>query len=219
MSARRAGDLIGVEHVLYAKVESNGAVTVHIGDVHGEETTDEDVPVFQSWGFVSLPAPPTPKQSGAEVVVVNTGGADHAIAGRDVRGMAIAGAMQMGESCAYASLGAARTLWKKNGSITHYTTTSNDDSGQSIFDATLTTGKKIVTPWGVLTITSDGIQMGNASNAFIKISGDTITISAPNINLIGGAVALGAAATAATPAIYGPSGISGVASTSVRISP
>jgi len=195
-----------------------GAVLLQIGDVVYGNKVDDDVPLWQSPGFVSVPANPTGKSS-CQVVVLKTGDTDIAIAGRDVRTAAIAGSLKPGEAAAFASVGQARTLYKADGSVTHYTTEGNVDGGTSVFLRIAPDGLTVHTPWGFLTITADGVQIGDESGCFIRMKSGKVTMSGNEVVIPGGTVSLGPLATPASTAVWGPSGIAGVASATVRISP
>lgn len=211
MGALSPGDLLETQHVLYATVEANGAISISIGDAKAESTVDQRVPVFQSWGWVALCAPPA-AGSGAETIVWKTSGADVAIAGRDVRGMKIAGNLTMGEACAYAPGSQARTVYKIGGGVTHMTTADNTETGETVYSATNPDGFVQLAPWGKATFDATGFHVTTHSGAQIHLGGmgapaplDAIgayaTLSAPIVHIEGTAVHLGTATGVAEPVV------------------
>ncbi|MFA5186339.1 MAG: hypothetical protein WC551_07690 [Patescibacteria group bacterium] len=151
---------------------TTGAILLTIGDVLHERVEDSDVPLFQTPGFVSRPAVPDPKASGAEFVVLRSVDSDVAIAGRDLRGHAIAGTLLDGESCVYAPAGQGRILLKADGSVTMYTTSDNTESGDSVFCSISPTGIKIGGPWGVLSMDSDGVRVLSSKGSALTLATD-----------------------------------------------
>jgi hypothetical protein len=194
------------------------AILAQVGDVQHERVEDSDVPVFQTWGVMSRPAIPTSKKEGAEVVLLRSVDQDIAIAGRDLRFSELAGSLKDGETCVFASTGQARALFKADGSITLYTTSDNTSSGTSVAITIGTTGIKLIGPAGVVTIDSNGVQLGESGGAFLKMSGNEITLSATKITIAGGSVALGMACAPTNTVLYGPSGMAGIPSPSVLVS-
>jgi len=69
-----------------------------------------------------------------------------------------------------------------------------------------------------LQMTDSHVECMSDSGGMWKLDGDFYTLGA-NVTLAGGAVYLGKTPNAASPALWGPTGIAGVASTSVFISP
>lgn len=205
MGATGTQGIWDIHNVLGVTRADNGAPMLRLGDVHGEEGADENVPFFQTPGFVSIYAPPDAGKSAGEAIVFKTGGTDYAFAGRDVRALAIAGNLKDGESCAYASLGAARTLYKADGRVVNYTTDDNTDQGHAIYSSVETTGFVRVCPWGRETFDEKGYHLLHASGARVDLGGISgmpaplsalssyATISAQMVRIEGAAISLGTA--------------------------
>lgn len=201
----------------------SGSITAQTGSVDTSTVDSHDTEWWQHVGFASMPAESDPAKKEAAQCIRLQGiagsGTGVAIASKDHRSQLIYGQLKPGESAVFATKGMARALFKANGSVTLYTTDTNDDDGNSILVSVGTDGVKVATPWGAATITSDGVQLGEKDGAFIKLAGNKITLSASEIAIAGGTVVLGMVATPASPALWGLSGLSGAPSTSVWISP
>lgn len=149
-----------VGHVLYASADPlTGAVTVHLGNAATGESYDNDATVWQSWGWLSLPAIPDAGEEGAEAYFRVTGDANQVLGGRDVRSAAIAGLIKQGESCAYASGSQACTLYKLDGSIVQFTTTDNTVTGRSVCQWVTPTGFRQEWPWGRTRLDNSGFHV------------------------------------------------------------
>ncbi len=204
---------------------SSGAITAQIGDVQNGRVEDFNCPVFQQWGFVSRPLTADPKDSNkpskelsaSTAVALRSIDSDVIVAGRDLRSSEIAGQLQPGEACVYASGGQARVLLKANGSCTVYTTADNKKSGTSVAVSVSPSGIKIVGPWGAITMDVDGIQMAESGGASFIMAGGKITLSANEISICGGSVGIGAAPS--LPIVGGPTGMAGVGSLTCKVSP
>jgi hypothetical protein len=200
--------------------DTTGAITLQVGDCLHDRSEDSDVPAFGAiGGILHRPAPAASKDAGAEVVLLRCAAdTDIAIAGRDVRVKKIAGSLLEGETAVFASQGQARCIFKADGSITLYTTDDNTESGTSVAVTVGPGGVKVIHPSGVLTIDSGGVQIGESGGAFLKMSGNEITLSANKITIAGGSVALGMNCAPTNTVLYGPSGMAGIPSPSVLAS-
>jgi hypothetical protein len=123
-----------ISHVLFAKADNaTGAITYQLGDVKSNEVYDVEAPVFQIPGALCLPANPVAGQSAAEAVTLTHPAGNVVVACRSVRSAAIAGLIKMGESSFFADGSQACSLYKLDGSLTHFTTHDNTANGRSVY--------------------------------------------------------------------------------------
>lgn len=195
--AKRASDLIELHHVLTAKIEDTGAVTLGLGDVDAEIALDERVVLLQTPGVVSIPP------IGAETVSLNTSNGYITIAARDIRTGAIAGNVRMGETTVYAPGSQACTMYKNDGSITHMTTQDGTAEGQTVYDRTSATAFTRFAPWGRETFDKNGYHLFTFSGARLDMGGigglpsplsslgSWARLSAKMVSIEGSVVALG----------------------------
>lgn len=97
-------------------------ILANLGDVVSEQSESDEAEWWQHVGFASRPSAPNKLgRTAAQCVALRTGGRDAVIASRDLRGQALAGNLQPGETCIYAAgetgTAQARVLLKKDGSI------------------------------------------------------------------------------------------------------
>ncbi len=203
--------------MLSTRDETTGAILLQVGDVANERIEDVNVPLFQSWGLVVRPSNPTSKTAAAEAVLARSVDSDIAIAGRDLRGAELAGALKEGEACLYAPGSQARVMLKANGGCTMYTTADNTKDGDSVYITCSPSGIKAVGPWGTIQMTSDGIQLGESGGSFIKMAKNEIVLSANKISIAGGCVGIGSSPT--VPILGGAAGPAGVGSLTCKVSP
>lgn len=157
-------------HVLHSHIDSDlGTVVLQVGDVKSETAQDDNVPLFQTPGVVSLPAAPTPGESAAEVVLWKTDGADVAIAARDVRTVGNAGNIVEGETCVYAPGSQAYALFKNDGAVTIGTTSDNARDGFSVYYQCRPAGHYWNSEFGSAKFDSTGFHVSHTSGAKIDL--------------------------------------------------
>lgn len=172
-------------HVLYASADKGtGAITAQIGDVGSGEVLDPAAPVFQAWGFLSLPAPPVPGVSAPESIALKAGSGDILVAGRSVRSAAIAGLIKQGETAIYADGSQAVILEKLDGSINLLTTHDNTNTGRNVqfriepVDVDkVQGGLRFEWPWSRFKIQQDGLHYDSSSGCVLDLS--TVTLTGP----------------------------------------
>lgn len=224
--------LVGTD-VLLTKLADNGKILAQIGcvgsgsgDASGASTAADNVEWWQHVGFASRPSKPDPGKAAAQAFVIRQGGNDIAIASQDVRSLAMYGALKDGETCIYAA-GAdgkaqARSLYKADGSIHHYTRKGNTEGGTGmaiIMDATAG-AITIVNDKGFgLIINSDGVMLTAGSAGLTLKSGGDITLAGTGQTQVDGAgVCLGSLAVpGVNSALTGVTGVAGKASLKVLI--
>lgn len=199
--------------------EETGTVLLQTGDVANEFPEVGDVESWQPTGFISRPSNPTPKSGACQALIMRCSDNDKCIGTRDLRSQSLAGSLGPGEFCLF-SAGAdgksqGRVLGKDNGTIALYTSEGNVEGGASVALQVSPDGIRLFGPWGAITLTSEGIKLATADGAAIELAGGKATIIGTEVNLNGGSVGLGA--NASMPVLWGPTGIAGVASLSVKV--
>lgn len=202
--------------------EETGTVILQTGDIANEFHEADNVEIWGPVNWIARPSTPQPGKANAscQAITIRESDNDKAFAFRDIR-LQKNGALLPGEfmACAGGEDGNAqgRILGKANGTVALYTSQGNVSGGGSIaIQVNATDGISLATPWGNLTIGPDGIKMAWGTSA-IQLDNTGITLIGQGIAANSGNISLGAGAI--LPAIYGPTGISGVASTSVKIAP
>lgn len=195
-------------------------ILAQIGDVVKEAVDSDGVEWWQHVGLASRPPKPEAKKQAAQAVVLKTSDRDVAIASVDQRGLSLYGNLEYGETCLYAAgedgEGQARILLKANGNIALYTAEGNVEGGGSVTIQCNSDGElHLGSSYGGISVTADGIVIAHSSGAAIQLNSSGITLIGTGIALNGGSVSLGANAT--MPVVWGPAGISGVGSTSVKV--
>lgn len=142
-------------------------ITCQTGDVISGEVYDPSAVVMQHHGLMSMGAPAVPGVSAPEGQVLETGAGHIVMAGRSVRSGAIAGMIQMGETCCFADGSQASTLYKLDGSIIDFTTHDNTAAGRSVFSRTFPGGWETVNPWGRVRLDKTGFHAQHASGSRI----------------------------------------------------
>lgn len=190
------------------------------GDVVGEQTETDKVEHWQHVGITSRPPKPAAGKQACQGIVIRRSDHDVCIATRDLRGQALAAELDYGETCMYAP-GAdgdaqGRIIIKGNGNVAVYTTKGNTASGTGVtIQANADGSVHMGSEFGGISIDADGITIAHSSGAAIKLSGGNVTVIGQAVAINGGAVSLGA--NAVLPVLWGPTGIAGVASTSVKV--
>ena len=223
MSVSKLSDIfdVGADVLATTRNATTGLLTAQTGDAIAQTSDGDAAEIWQQPGLASRPAVPVAGKSAAQCIKIKRGDNDAIIAWRDARSTSIYGSLADGETCLYSSAGQGRVLLKKDGSINLYTVTGNAPGGQSVLVSVSPTAVSIGTPWGMVVIDQNGINMADASGtAGISIAGGKVAILGTTVTINGGSVSIGSAtASPATPALLGPSGMAGIPSSSVFISP
>lgn len=214
--------LTGIDVLGSSVDEATGTIILQTGDVSNAFHETDNVEAWQPFCWQGRPSNPKPGTStpSCQVLVLRESDNDKAFASRDLRTQKN-GAIQPGEfmACAGGEDGSAqgRILGKANGTIAMYTSEGNVEGGGSIaIQVNATDGVALSTPWGAITISPEGLKIVWGSSG-IQLNNDGITLIGQGIAVNSGNVSLGAGAI--LPALYGPTGVAGVASTSVKIAP
>jgi len=149
-------------------------ILANLGDIATEQSESDEAEWWQHVGLASRPSKANKiGHVAAQCVTLRTGGRDAVIASRDLRGQALAGNLQPGETCIYASgetgTAQARILLKADGSINLYTREGNTESGG---------GMAIM-----LTPSSDTISIVNSAGFGLVINADGIKLTAGGAGL------------------------------------
>ena len=204
------------------------ALTAQIGDSTNSVVEKDSVEFVQQAGFCSRPAAATPGNASCQAVGFTRGNRSVITGTRDLRASSIYGNLKEGETCVYATTGAARILLKADGSITRYTTSDNTPQGVSISDTLGPNGWRLETPWGALVLNAQGftVTFGGASvtlepGGIARMAGNQVAM-AGSIAAVAGSVAtcLGSNCVpipGVNTALVGAAGISGLPSPTVYI--
>lgn len=145
----------GLDVLGSTRSDATGLVTVQLGDnvasdgVAGQATS-QNAEWWQHVGLCSRPARPAAGTRAAQVITLTQSDQDICVASRDSRASTIYGSLKDGETAVYASEGQARTIYKADGSITHYTTDDNTATGNGVYLRVTATALQFVAPWGTL---------------------------------------------------------------------
>jgi hypothetical protein len=236
VSPLRSSELdVGID-VLGTTLADNGAVLVQTGDAISNDVEGTDGEWMQHVGFCSRPPLPQPGQGAAQCVSFNRSDRRVVIASRDLRSADIYGNLDHGETALYAAgpdgTSQARTLWKKDGSVTTYTTDDNTADGAGVYTRIGPDGYQVVTPFGAVDFNAQTITLRHPGGAMLVMgvvtglpdplggSKSFIRFQADIIEVAGALTKLGAGA-AHLPAAVQPSPTPAFAagSTSVLVAP
>ncbi len=211
---------VGIDILKTIRDVATKTILAQTGDVRNETAETDNVEWWQHIGFLSRPSKPTAKQAACQGVVIRRGDHDACIASRDLRGQELAGSLEDGETCIYApgvdGLAQGRILLKANGSVSLYTAQGNVAGGSSVTMQVNADGSVIMaSQYGAITISSAGIKMATENGGFQIGTDGKMAMIGPECALNVGALSLGANAT--MPVVWGPLGISGVGSLSVKV--
>ncbi|HEY2516941.1 MAG TPA: hypothetical protein VGI39_38985, partial [Polyangiaceae bacterium] len=148
--------------------QQTGTILAQTGDAVKQVTDCDNAEWWQHTGFASRPVNPKNGVAACQGVAIRCSNRDVVIASRDVRTNQIYGNLSPGETCVFApgpdGKAQARTMWKADGSITHYTTSTNDDSGSASYERIHPSkGWMLVWPWGKLVFDQTGFHMTHQS--------------------------------------------------------
>lgn len=155
---------VGQDVLNHALDPSTNVPKLQLGDSTTGESDSDGAELWGQPGIVSAPAAPTSGNASCQTVVLKRGDHDIVLALRDVRTAQMYGSLKAGETAVFATTGQARTLYKNNGAIVHYTTSTNAVGGSSMTCEFGPDGFHVVTPWGTLSLDSNGfsLTMGQA---------------------------------------------------------
>lgn len=166
---------IGVDVIATTYDAATKTITAQLGDVvKGRADSDGAELWFGAPGLWSRPANPTQGSAACQTLAIRRGDHDRVFAYRDLRCSSIYGALDAGETCVGATVGQARTVWKKDGSITRVVTSDNTANGTTITDRLGPDGWTITTPWGQISITSAGLTISIEGGGSIAITPEGI---------------------------------------------
>jgi phage gp45-like len=210
--------------------KTTNVILAQLGDsTTGTPDTDQSE-WWQHVGISSRPAVPTKGSSSCQTVTLKRSDRDMVIATRDTRGTAIYGNLKDGETCIYAATGQARTLYKANGAIVHYTTSDNTTGGTSVTAYFGPDAIRLSNQFGGISIDSSGITLTTGQAALTlsmagiaKLLGTQVAVQG-SVAAISGSVStcVGPNALPLNPVsacAYGPAGPVNIVSTNVFISP
>ena len=216
------------QDVLFAGLDKmTNTILCQLGDATQQTPDSDAAELWQTPGVWSLPAAPTQGSPSCQAICIKHSDRDIIIATRDLRSSAIYGNLKAGETCVGASTGQARTLYKANGSINHVTTSDNTSGGMTISEHLGPDGYVLSTPWGGITINSQGITITSGQAAVIltaggdaKLLGTTATVHGSVAAIVGDVLTTVGPkpAAPATPCLYGLTGLTAIPSTNVFIS-
>ncbi len=186
MSAPDLRGMIQVGYDILTTVinEKTRKVLAQLGSVIGETTDTDNAEWWQHIGFASRPSKPEAKTKAAQGVVIKAGDHDIVVASQDPRGRDLYGNLKEGETCCYAAgvngLGQARTLWRDDGAITHYTTEGNVAGGRGIYarvgkglddETGAPDGFSWAAPWGTIKFDQTGFHVVCSNGAEFHLGG------------------------------------------------
>lgn len=201
---------IGVD-VLSTLLDTTGYLLAIIGDVATSENESDGAEWWQHVGFASRPQSAVSGKSAAQGLTIKTGARDAVVASRDGRSASIIAGLGAGETCIYAvgsdGTANAKILLKGDNSV------------------------QVTSALGVISMTSSGLTLHNSNGKGLSVSasGDvtidcaTLRVNGTTCQINTQTAAIGSAAVLAPlpamTALIGPSGVAGVASTTVKIAP
>lgn len=202
-------------------------ILANLGDVVTEQSESDEAEWWQHVGFASRPSEADKTAHvAAQCVTLRTGGRDAVIASRDLRGQTLAGNLQPGETCIYASgadgASQARILLKDTGMISLYTREGNTATGGGmVFMIDPATDSITMTnSLGIgIVIDPDGIHLtAKESSLNLQSDGNFDGAARGTMHIDGSSIVIGSAAVpVANSALTGPTGISGKPSAKVLI--
>lgn len=217
---------LGVDILRTSLSTATKKILAQTGSVVGKTTDADGVEWWQSVGFASRPPKPQAGKTAAQAIVIRQGGIDAAICSQDLRGLDLYAELADGETAVYAAgedgTGQARSLYKKDGSIHHYTRKGNtaDGAGMTVQLDADAGAIRMVNPDGfAIIIDSDGIKLtAGSASLTLSASGNVTLVGTGQTQVDGSGILLGAVGLPGLDnAITGPAGIAGKPSPKVLI--
>ncbi len=175
---------IGVDILNAVRSTITNSILFQTGNAVTQQVESDGVESWQHAGFCSVPSNPVAGQSACQGIVIKRGDIDVCIATRDTRTNDRTGNLKAGETCVYASghdgNSQGRTLYKNDGSITHYTTDTNTAEGKSVYSRTAKgvddatgapDGFTWAAPWGTMKFDATGFHVVHVSGAEFHMGG------------------------------------------------
>ena len=159
---------VGID-ILSSALSITKAIVVQLGDAIASVVEGQGAEWWQQIGFASLPAEQVKGQQGAQALAIPMGDRFVVFASRDLRGAYLAGQLKPGEACVYAPGSQARSLYKVDGSSTHYTTDDTTPTGKTISQQMRPDGFTWIAPWGTLSWDAKGLRIKDASGAMLLL--------------------------------------------------
>jgi hypothetical protein len=217
---------IGVDILRTTVTTVTKKIVAQTGSVVGKTTDADNVEWWQHVGFTSRPPKPHAGKAAAQAVVIRQGGIDVAISSQDLRGLDLYGELADGETAVYApgetGTGQARSIYKADGSIHHYTRKGNTSGGAGMtiqMDADAGAIRMTNSDGFAIIIDSDGIVLtAGAASLTLAASGNITLVGTGQTQVDGAGILLGALGLPGLDnAITGPAGIAGKPSPKVLI--
>lgn len=155
-----------------------GKILAQLGDVRGATDTD-GAEWWQHVGFASRPSKAEKNKSAAQVVVLKGGDRDTCIASQDMRGLELYGNLKEGETCLYGAgeygTSQGRVIIKSDGSVTLFTTDTNEAGGKTVaLRVSPTGGLEFTSQWGSLTLNETGFHVKTAGGPRLDMGSITV---------------------------------------------
>lgn len=206
---------------ILATSSTDGEVRCNVGDQVTGTGVGAEVPIWGVDGFVSRPNDPSEAGAAMGIYIVD-GDQKRIIASRDNRFTNQAGALQPGDRAIVSDCDASVLLKKATNSVTLYTTNETDDDKAMIIDLGGQAGIiQILNSGAFIQIEKDKITLAVNGGGGIVIDSTGVQTTGPSFVAKSSSVVLGVSVVVpgVNSALYGVTGIMGVASTSVLISP
>lgn len=219
----------GVDILSTTLDKATGRILAYLGDVKAKRSESDAAQFMQHVGMATRPRKAEPGKSAAQCVRICRSNGDVVIASSDSRTQEMYGQLDDGESAFFASDGQARALFKKDGSVSLYTTDDNTATGKGVYLKISPTAFEFFAPWGRLVFDPTGFHAVTTSGARLDLGGigglpgplsaigSYATLSAASVKCEGSIVFLGAGAVYDA-ALHGLTGIAGLPSTGVFVS-
>jgi hypothetical protein len=199
---------IGLQVLNTFSGDTNNSTQVQLGDVLSDDAESQAAQWFQHVGFASKPSAPIPGTSATETVAVRDTQRDAVVASRDIVSQENASNLSDGETMLYGagSDGTAqgRVIIKQDGSVSLYTTDTNDKSGNGVYLSITPTALEFIAPWGKLIFDATGFHVKTQAGASMDLGAlnfpavpslsNFARITAGNVTLDSSAVMLGPSA-------------------------
>ena len=151
---------VGLDVLNLAVDKVTGVLLAQLGDSVNGTVASSGAEWWQHVGFTSRPSPSVKGQPGCQAFAVRLGDQDCIIATRDLRMANAIGVLKDGETCVFAGGidgdAQGKVLLKQDGSVTLFTTDSNDRNGKSVFLRVSPLGLEFSAPWGTWTFNATG---------------------------------------------------------------
>lgn len=217
---------VGFDILTTAVDKATKKITAQLGNVVGKTTDTDNAEWWQHVGLATRPPKPTAGKEAAQAVVLRMGDHDVVVASQDMRGLALYGALDHGETCLYAAgedgNGQARVLLKKDGSVSLFTKQGNTAGGTGMLiqlDAAGNAIRLLNARGHGIVIDEDGVKVTAGDSALkLTASGDASLIGKGNTQVDGSGVVIGSMAVpGVNSALTGVTGVAGKASLKVLI--